>query len=218
MRALAGLLGGLRVLAYPFAIYFGLSRWGLHRSGLVLLAIATFTGGLTLLSRRGGKWIDAARTPIIVAALVALSLSADDPRVMLALPTMVNGFLLVGFARSLYAGVPIIERFARLIDPELTGPQCVHCRSFTVVWSAFFAVNGTVAALFAIFAPFEWWVGYTGFVSYVAMGLLFAVEYLLRKYRFQQFSSLPHDRLLALILSRPSDSHADDVDARSPRQ
>lgn len=54
----------------------------------------------------------------------------------------------------------------------------------TVVWCAFFLVNGSAATALAVWAPRSWWAAYCGVISYLLVGTLFAVEYLIRKRRF----------------------------------
>ena len=210
MRLMLGILGGVFVVAYPFAVYFGLARWGLQTAGRLLIALAVAGAVLRLLSSKKTAWGPILRGPAMVVALVLSSLWLNDPRLMLALPTAINAVLLVSFGRSLRGPTSMIERFALMVEPKLNSAQMAHCRSFTVAWMAFFAANGSLAGALAIWAPFQWWVVYTGAISYGLMGVMFAVEYLLRKYRFQQFSDLPHDRLLAVFLSRQvSASRAD---------
>ncbi len=46
----------------------------------------------------------------------------------------------------------------------------------------------------------EWWALYTGFVSYLLVGLLFAAEYVFRKARFGRFGPGLLDRALQRIL------------------
>ena len=139
-----------------------------------------------------------------VAALLALGAILDDPRFLLAYPSLVNAALFVHFAWSLRT-VPIAERFARLEarDPsELDAEALRYCRRVTVVWCAFFVVNGGIATLLAGWAPRNVWAVYTGGISYVLVGLLFAVEYVIRKARFGRFGPGLVDRVLARLLSR----------------
>ena len=45
-------------------------------------------------------------------------------------------------------------------------------------------MNGGLAAILAVAAPLEVWTAYTGLVAYGLMGVLFAVEWTLRRLRF----------------------------------
>ncbi|MEL6188927.1 MAG: hypothetical protein AAFU79_30270, partial [Myxococcota bacterium] len=48
----------------------------------------------------------------------------------------------------------------------------------------FFVGNASLVSALAYWAPFEWWLGYTGLGAYLAIGLLISVEIALRKQRF----------------------------------
>lgn len=78
----------------------------------------------------------------------------------------------------------MIERFARLQSPQLTHEQVRWCRGWTFGWCAFFVVNGVVAASLALWAPLRAWTLYNGFLAYLAIGALIAVEWILRRRRF----------------------------------
>jgi uncharacterized membrane protein len=128
-----------------------------------------------------------------------LSAVVDEPRLLLAMPTLVNLGMLAVFAASL-RDTPMAERFARLQVPDLPPAEQAYCRSVTVVWCAFFALNGAVAATLAVWAPLAWWTLYTGALAYALMGALFAIEYITRLYRFRRFGRGPLDRTLAYLL------------------
>lgn len=89
------------------------------------------------------------------------------------------GALLI-FALTLYKPPSMIERFARLLEPDLPESGVRWTRQVTVVWCLFFSVNASIA-LFSVFASTKFWVIYNGFVSYVLMGILLAGEFILRK-------------------------------------
>jgi uncharacterized membrane protein len=50
----------------------------------------------------------------------------------------------------------------------------------TQVWCVFFALNGGVALVTALWTSAATWSLYNGFVAYLLMGLLFAGEYAIR--------------------------------------
>lgn len=110
--------------------------------------------------------------------LGALSLSALFARYELALvtPVAINLALLSVFASSLRRGAPMIERFARLIDPELSPEQQAWCRLWTIIWCGYFLINASISGALALFAPLFWWSLYTSLLAYIGMGLLFASE------------------------------------------
>jgi uncharacterized membrane protein len=114
------------------------------------------------------------------------------------MPVLINGVLLATFASSL-SSTPMVERFARMQDPELGPAQVSYCRGVTRVWCGFFVFNMLISGLLALFAPLEAWALYTGLIAYVLMGLLGASEYVVRKSRFREYGAGLHDRVLARI-------------------
>jgi uncharacterized membrane protein len=194
----------LFTLAYPLLVAGSLAFLEARWAALALLALHLAMRLRTLrrdLQRARGLLALAAS----VAVLLALAAILDDPRFLLAYPTLVNAALLANFAWSLRT-VPIAERFARMETSELTGPQIRYCRNVTLTWCAFFVLNGGLAAALALRAPRAVWAIYTGAVSYALVGLLFAAEYVLRKARWGHFGPGRVDRTLARLLGRTEGS------------
>jgi uncharacterized membrane protein len=96
-------------------------------------------------------------------------------------PVVVNGSLLVLFGATLVRGPSMVERLARLREPELPPHAIAYTRQVTWVWCGFFVLNGAAAAGLALFASERTWALYTGGVAYGLMGLLFAVEWVVRQ-------------------------------------
>lgn len=199
----AGALQAALVIGYPFLAVAGVALLGARAAALLLLALFAL-GQLRNLVARPRE----ARAVLAMAALIAapllLAALLDDPRLMLAVPTIVNLLLLAQFGLSLRRGPPMVERFARLQASDLSAAEVRYCRSVTVLWCAFFTLNGAATALLAALAPRGWWALYTGAIAYVLMGALFAGEYLVRKARFGRFGPGLLDRLLARLLPRAS--------------
>lgn len=196
--ALSIAMATLTVL-YPLAVYYGLTRLG-TRSVAALLSVVVMLGALL----KWGQLIRAPREGLgVAAALGALALGGllDDHRFVLATPVLINAGLLITFAGSLRTDTPLIERFARMQVSDLSAEELRYCRSVTVVWSAFFAVNGLIAALLALLAPLAWWALYNGLIAYLLIGAIGAVEYAVRKRRFGRFGANPLDRALRALLA-----------------
>lgn len=122
--------------------------------------------------------------PLAALLLVGVASIVDDDRVLLALPVLINLSLFLGFGATLLRGRPMVETFARLLEGDLSPEKIRYCRSVTLVWTAFFFLNGLTAALLAVAAPLAWWAVYNGALSYGLIGLLFGVELLVRRARF----------------------------------
>ncbi|HGT2536977.1 TPA: hypothetical protein ACMZ3U_001324, partial [Neisseria gonorrhoeae] len=96
-------------------------------------------------------------------------------------PVLVNLMMLAVFGSSLFAGQTVIEKLARLQQPDLPEKAVRYTRRVTQVWCVFFIANGTLAALLVRLGRYDWWAVYTGVIAYVLMGMLFAGEWLYRK-------------------------------------
>lgn len=199
-RSLAAALGVVAALAYPFALYVGVTRWGSRGVGFVALALVVPRAVVTLLRARREDALAALRIPLTIGALAGLSALVDDARFLLAMPVLVNVGLLVNFAASLRGDTPIVERFARMQVSALSDAERAWCRHVTVAWCVFFALNAAVAAALALAAPLVWWALYTGVVAYALVGVMFTVEYVLRSYRFRRYGAALPDRVMAALL------------------
>ena len=161
-------------LFYPLAIWFGKGkiepRW---LAGLLLVLVATRIP--TLKVSRLARW---SAFCALVLVLGAVWMNALLP--LKLYPVLVNLAFLITFAYSLSTPQSMIERFARLTEPHLPASAVEYTRNVTKVWCVFFVVNGSIAFATAVWAPQEVWALYTGVISYVLMGCLFAIEYLVR--------------------------------------
>jgi len=122
-----------------------------------------------------------ARYSVLAALLLATVAVWGNALLPLKLyPVLVNGVLLAVFGYSLVHPPSMIERFARLRDPQLPPEAVQYTRRVTQVWCAFFVFNGSVALGTALWASEAVWSLYTSVISYGLMGILFGVEYLFR--------------------------------------
>jgi uncharacterized membrane protein len=176
------ILTALLTLVYPLAIWLGHGtlepRW---LAGLLLLTVAARLPALKI--GRAARWSAAAGL-----ALAALAVGANAVLPLKLYPVLVNATLLAAFGASLVSGPSMVERMARLREPDLPPAGVAYTRRVTQAWCVFFVVNGALAFGTALFAPEAVWSLYTGVVAYVLMGLMFGGEYLLR----MRFKRLHH--------------------------
>jgi uncharacterized membrane protein len=173
----------LITLLYPLAIWLGHGkvepRW---LAGILLLAAATRLPGLRISVQ--------ARWSVAAALLLAGYAVWSNHLLPLKLyPVLVNGALLGVFGYSLLHPPSLIERLARLQEPDLPAAAIGYTRRVTQVWCGFFVCNGAIALATALWASEAVWSLYTGVIAYVLMGILFGGEYLLRL----RFKRLHHD-------------------------
>lgn len=175
-------LAAALTLVYPLAIWFGHGviepRW---LAGLLLVTVATRLPALKISA--AARWSAAGGL-----GLVGLAVASNAVLPLKLYPVLVNGALLAAFGASLVSGPSMVERLARLREPDLPPAGVAYTRRVTQAWCVFFVVNGAICLGTALYSPEAVWSLYTGVVSYVLMGLMFGGEYLLR----MRFKRLHH--------------------------
>jgi len=137
--------------------------------------------------------------PVIVVSVILAGIAWDDHRAMLALPVVMSAAMLVTFVTSLFGEMPIIERFARLQNPDLPQEHLPYIRAVTIAWCGFFVLNGGLCVGLALWASLEAWALYVGLIAYVVIGALFVIEYVIRKYLFRDYGAGLHDRVISAV-------------------
>lgn len=183
----AKLLLGALFVAYPVVVWLGLRAQSPRLIAAMLLGVMAPLAAYRLRHSRRTALRGLAIVPIVTVLALSLSAALDAAGLLLAVPVLVNTIFLGVFGLSLRRGeTPMVERFARLQEPELTPEQQAWCRLWTVIWSGFFVANATTALVLALAAPLAWWATWNGLVAYVLMGILFALEWTVRRRRFSR--------------------------------
>jgi uncharacterized membrane protein len=186
-------------IAYPFVVFLGL-QWVSPRTLAAVVGLAVLAR--FVVQHRGGHWrslAPLAGAAAVTGAFILVVAVLDDDRYLKALPVVVNIALFTVFARSLVAGPPMVERFARLQHDPLPPFAPPYCRRVTIVWCAFFALNALVILWLAVGASLTAWTIYTGVVAYVLAGTLFVAEVLYRAWRFRYYEDGAVDTVLRRI-------------------
>jgi uncharacterized membrane protein len=184
----------LLFVGYPIIVYFGLRFFEARVVApiLVLVALARW-----LMSRRvDGVGAQMPQTKIVIGASIVLALATELTNSQVYLeyyPLCMNVAMFTMFFGSLIRPPSVVERIARLSDPDFPEHAVAYTRKVTVVWCLFFVFNGSMALATVLVSDLAIWAIYNGVVSYALMAMLFVGEYLLR------------DRLLARpCKSRPA--------------
>lgn len=173
-KLLSGVSLAAVTLAYPVVVYFSLGHFEPRWLALLLLAIA--------FGRLGFGRTAAAWGMVVVATSLALVAWLGNALMPIKLyPVAVNGFMLLMFGASLIHPPSAIERLARLSEPDLPEVAIAYTRKVTVVWCLFFVLNGSIALGTAIWGTDAQWTLYNGGISYVLMGVIALVEWLVRR-------------------------------------
>jgi uncharacterized membrane protein len=161
-------------LAYPVVVYLALGHVSPRWIALLLVALALARAWVT----RESFWLGAAA---LATLLAAASFLGDFWGPLKLYPALVNGVMFGLFAMSLWRGPSVVERLARLREPDFPPAAVAYTRRVTQVWCGFFVVNGLVAVATALWASTAVWTLYNGLLSYVAMGALMGGEWLVRQ-------------------------------------
>lgn len=205
-------------IGYPVLILAALSWLEPRQTALIVLAL---TGARLLLWKpsfaASASAVGGIAMPLVgIAAVMLFTAVRNDPLGLLLAPVLVNGVLLASFGLSLWSERPMVERFARLQIHDLPADEARYCRSVTQVWCVFFVVNGGICLLLALRRDPAMWALYTGFVSYLLIGLLFAVEYVYRHWRFRRYRGGLADPLLRRLF--PPQAPPVPVQAKASKQ
>lgn len=165
---------GALTLAYPLLVYLAMGRFEPRWLALLLFGLALLRA---LSTQQPLWWVTAG-----AAGLLALLATVFNHALPLKLyPVLVNMMLLALFATSLRFGPPVVERIARLQEPQLPPHAVAYTRRVTQVWCGFFVLNGALALITALWASDRIWALYNGLLAYLMMGMLFAGEWLVRQ-------------------------------------
>lgn len=180
----SNLLLGSVTLAYPVVVYLSLGHFEPRWLALLLLAIALVRLGL---GRTVATW-----GLVAVASFLALLTWLGNALMPIKLyPVAVNALLLALFAASIVRPPSAIERLARLREPDLPDVAIAYTRKVTLVWCAFFLVNGGIALATALWGTEAQWALYNGAIAYVLMGVIAGAEWVVRR-RVRAQQGVPH--------------------------
>ncbi|MDO8288820.1 MAG: hypothetical protein Q7T44_06335 [Parvibaculum sp.] len=174
---------GAALLAITTILFPVLAAVGIHWLGPWPIVVAL----IVVLSLRivfpASSAVPAAMTGALIAVVVCeIAVSFYDPELAARLyPVFMNLMMLVSFAVTLWKPPSMIERFARITDPDLDAHGVGYTRKVTWVWIGFFMLNGSMALWTALYGTLLQWSAYNGAVSYGLAGVLMAGEYAIRR-------------------------------------
>ncbi|TNF35218.1 MAG: hypothetical protein EP312_04270 [Gammaproteobacteria bacterium] len=169
----------LLILLYPLAVYFGLTYWSARWVGMIVAAVFFLRLLLLRQHRDTARQLLPAVLVALCCALVAAILNHEGA--LKLVPVAINATMLAAFALTLRNPPSMIERFARLMETDLSDDAITYTRTVTKVWCGFFVLNGGISLYTALYSSLAIWTLYNGLIAYLLMGLLFGVEYLVRQ-------------------------------------
>ncbi|MBI2255697.1 MAG: hypothetical protein HYU58_13835 [Proteobacteria bacterium] len=162
--------------AYPFLVY------ALHER--VSPSVFAIGACLLLFARAyfsSSGFMRLLRVPLLaaVAALGMLSI-VDATLASRIYPALISLMFAALFGSTLRHPPSLVERMARVRDPDLSSAGQDYCRRLTWIWTVWLVTNAAIATLLSALHSIELWLLWTGLVSYVCSGVLFLGEMLIR--------------------------------------
>jgi uncharacterized membrane protein len=138
--------------------------------------LAALTRLPTLKASRLGRWL-------VVGALLLFVVTVWSNQLLpLKLyPFLMNVLTLGLFGYSLIYPPTMVERIARITEPDLPPEGVQYTRRVTQAWCLFFVLNGSLALYTTLWTSEEVWSLYNGVIAYLMMGVMFGGEYLIRR-------------------------------------
>lgn len=167
-------------VGYPFLVWF--SRDYLQPRSMSLLLAGLFLLRFLLRRNLGKPAGEAEPLLMLICAFFLLAAAlVNDTNWLLAYPAFVSLLFFSVFAYSLAYPPTVVERLARLEDPNLPPKGVIYTRKVTQVWIGFFLANAGLSLLTVWYGDHWLWSLYNGCISYVLMGLLMAGEMVVRR-------------------------------------
>ena len=94
-------------------------------------------------------------------------------------PPICNTFIFLVFFISLFTKETVIQKIARKCGDDMTPAVLNYTRKLTYIWCIFTFLN-LIVSIWTIFQSDKVWMLYNGFISYLLIGLLFGIEYIVR--------------------------------------
>lgn len=190
---------GLVTICYPFLVYFGLNKFEPRYFAIFLAVLFCLRGyAAVLVKKKGQSKVSGAKPSkdsdysagnhaLTLALLLAgiffigALLTFNSHSLVLLYPFIINMIFLCAFSLSLLRPPSIIERIARRQDPDLPVAAIQYTRKVTITWCLLFMFNGFIALITAVKGDLVLWTLFNGFIAYILIALVFAVEYGIRK-------------------------------------
>ncbi len=186
---------------YPFVIYFLLTRFSVRIAGLFILGVLALNYGYRLLHNPQALKLLVFQAGCVFT-LVAIGIWLNRQIYLLNLPAFISAFFLIHFAFSLFHPPSVIEQYARVFQSEMTAAEIDYCRAVTRVWIGFFVLNIAVVEWLIFKDDVASWAIYSGFIAYIIMGMIFFIEFSVRKLKFRRFEDNIPDRIAKWVIEK----------------
>lgn len=175
-QALANVLLFCFGMVYPAIVF--LLRGAVDPVLFIVLALAIVGLRLSLGELGIGSW----RPALILAAAILAGLALIDATLAArAYPVLISLAAAGVFAVTLFQPPSLVERLALATGEPWSLALRDYCRKVTLIWSLWLTVNAAIATMLALADDDAAWALWTGLLSYLVSGTLFAGEWLVRR-------------------------------------
>jgi len=186
------LLVALLVASYPVIMHLLLTsgQWPVATLLMALLPFAMLP--LTLLKAGRITWGLLSAAVLIATSTFGWDGMLQNPNWVYLLENIALECLMAwGFGRTLQPGhEPLISQFARRIHGADYSPAIArYTRQVTWAWTLYFVAIALISVVLFVAAPLVVWSWFINFVTFILLGLMFAGEYAVRRWRLPD---IPH--------------------------
>jgi uncharacterized membrane protein len=146
------------------------------------------------------------RTALLIGGLLSVLLGAtvwSHQQVLAALPSIALNLMLASvFGATLRQGdTPLIVRIAEFERGTLAPQFASYLRALTHAWTIFFVTMAGLSLVLILYAPFEWWSLFANVLTWPLIGLMFAAEWMVRRFGFTELPAHTPLHIVATILA-----------------
>lgn len=117
--------------------------------------------------------------PFLITFLVIFLFYIKRIVILKFYPPICNFLIFFAFFSSIFSSETLVEKFARVLDGKLSEKTIKYTKKVNLIWVVFTFLN-FIASIVTIFCSDKIWMIYNGMVSYLLIGLIFIVEYIIR--------------------------------------
>jgi uncharacterized membrane protein len=173
------LLAAIGGIIYPALVYYYFDK--APPAFFCLIALGLIGARIIVTGRRaeGHFWLPVL---LVAGATMTMVLFIDARLAVKIYPILMSLSVASVFALSLRYPPTVIERLARIREPDLSSAGITYTRKVTIVWVVFLIANAGVSLITALWGTLAQWTLWNGLLSYLAMGTLFAGEWIVRRW------------------------------------
>jgi len=117
--------------------------------------------------------------PVLITVLVIVLFHYTQWLFVKFYPVVVNFSLFMMFFVTSFHKETVIQRFAKVIEPDIKPKALEYTRKLTYIWAGITFLNFLIS-LATVYMSEKVWALYNGCISYILIGLIFAIEYVVR--------------------------------------